>query len=60
MDQGTLQGIGTILTMIAFLGVCWWAYSGRKKKDFDEAAQLPFVDDIKSSQGEDNSQDEDK
>ncbi|MBG58152.1 MAG: cbb3-type cytochrome c oxidase subunit 3 [Porticoccus sp.] len=53
MDQGTLQGIGTILTMIAFLGVCWWAYSGRKKKDFDEAAQLPFVDDTKSSQDED-------
>lgn len=53
MDQGILQGIGTILTMIAFLGVCWWAYSGRKKKDFDEAAQLPFVDDTKSSQDED-------
>lgn len=53
MDQGTLQGIGTILTMIAFLGVCWWAYSGRKKKDFDEAAQLPFIDDIKSSRDED-------
>ncbi|MDP1519564.1 cbb3-type cytochrome oxidase subunit 3 [Porticoccus litoralis] len=44
MDQGTLQGIGTILTMIAFLGICWWAYSGRKKKDFDEASQLPFAD----------------
>lgn len=45
MDQGTLQGIATILAMVAFLGVCWWAYSGHKKKDFDEAAQLPFVDD---------------
>ncbi len=44
MDQGTLQGIGTILTMIAFLGICWWAYSGSKKKDFDEASQLPFAD----------------
>lgn len=44
MDQGTLQGIGTVLTMIAFLGICWWAYSGRKKKDFDEASQLPFAD----------------
>ena len=44
MDQGTLQGIGTILTMIAFLGVCWWAFSSRKKKDFDEASQLPFAD----------------
>ncbi len=42
MDQGTLQGVGTILAMIAFFGVCWWAYSGHKKKDFDEASKLPF------------------
>lgn len=42
MDQGTLQGIGTILAMIAFIGVCWWAFSKRKKKDFDEASKLPF------------------
>lgn len=59
MDQGILQGIGTILTMIAFLGVCWWAYSSRKKKDFDEAAQLPFVDDTKVDDTK-SSQDEDK
>ncbi|MDO7654052.1 MAG: cbb3-type cytochrome c oxidase subunit 3, partial [Porticoccus sp.] len=44
MDQGTLQGIGTILALVAFLGVCWWAFSSRKKKDFEEAAQLPFSD----------------
>lgn len=44
MDQGTLQGIGTILTMIAFLGICWWAFSSRKQKDFDEASKLPFSD----------------
>ncbi len=44
MDQGTLQGIGTVLTMIAFLGVCWWAYSARNKKGFEEASKLPFAD----------------
>ena len=53
MDEGTLQGIGTILTMIAFLGVCWWAFSDGKKKDFDEAAQLPFADEKTSSQNKD-------
>lgn len=42
MDQGTLQGIGTILVMLAFFGICWWAYSGHKKQDFEEAAQLVF------------------
>lgn len=49
MDQGTLQGIGTILAMISFLGICWWAFSSHKKKDFEEAAQLPFSDEQESS-----------
>ena len=44
MDMGTLQGIATILVMIAFFGVCWWAYSPKRKKKFEEAANLPFAD----------------
>lgn len=53
MDQGTMQGIGTILAMIAFLGVCWWAFSKHKKKDFDEASHLPFDDDELTSSDRD-------
>jgi cytochrome c oxidase cbb3-type subunit 4 len=45
MDQGTIEGIGTILAMIAFLGVCWWAFSKHKKKDFEDASRLPFDED---------------
>jgi len=30
--------------MAAFLGVCWWAYRGDKKADFEQAANLPFAD----------------
>jgi cytochrome c oxidase cbb3-type subunit 4 len=45
MDINTLRGLSTILVMIVFLGICWWAYDGQKKKDFDEAANLPFDDD---------------
>lgn len=45
MDSGTLQGLGTVLAMVAFLAVCWWAFSKGKKKDFEEASQLPFADD---------------
>lgn len=44
MDINTLRGISTLLVMIAFLGVCAWAYSRRRKPEFDEAAQLPFAD----------------
>ena len=45
MDSGTWQGIGTLLAMAAFLGICWWAFSKHKRKDFEEAAQLPFAED---------------
>jgi cytochrome c oxidase cbb3-type subunit 4 len=47
MDINTLRGISTVLLMIAFIGVCFWAYSSKRKADFDEAANLPFADDEK-------------
>lgn len=48
MDINTLRGIATILVMLAFLGIVLWAYSSYKKKDFDEASQLPFADETKN------------
>ncbi len=45
MDTGTLQGIGTLLAITAFTGVCIWAWSDKRKADFEEAANLPFADD---------------
>ncbi|MBF8221781.1 cbb3-type cytochrome oxidase subunit 3 [Halomonas sp. 328] len=45
MDMGTFRGITTLLILIAFIGIVAWAYSKRRKKDFDEAANLPFADD---------------
>lgn len=34
----------TVLSFIAFLGIVFWAYSGRQKERFNEAANLPFAD----------------
>ena len=45
MDINTLRGIATVLAFAAFIGVCWWAFSARRKQSFDEAANLPFADD---------------
>ncbi|WP_252179284.1 cbb3-type cytochrome c oxidase subunit 3 [Endozoicomonas sp. 4G] len=45
MDINDLRGLSTVFAMIAFLGVCFWAYSGRNKQQFNEAASLPFADD---------------
>ena len=39
------QSIWTIVVMITFLGIVVWAYSGKRKSAFDEAARLPFEDD---------------
>ncbi len=44
MDANDVRGITTLLVMIAFIGVCIWAYSSKRKSRFDEAAQLPFSD----------------
>ena len=53
MDQGTWEGIGTLLAMLAFIAVTVWAYSGRNKARFDEAAMLPFADDLPAAQQRD-------
>ncbi|MCY1306073.1 hypothetical protein D9M68_562560 [compost metagenome] len=45
MDIGSIRGIGTIIVFIAFIGLALWAFSSRRKKDFDEATLLPFADD---------------
>lgn len=44
MDINTMRGIATVLAFAAFIGVCLWAYSSRRKPRFDEAANLPFAD----------------
>jgi cytochrome c oxidase cbb3-type subunit IV len=45
VDLSDLRTIVTMLSFIAFLGVVMWAYDGKQKARFDDAANLPFVDD---------------
>ena len=44
MDINDLRGLSTALLLFAFIGLCFWAYSSKRKKAFDEAANLPFAD----------------
>jgi cytochrome c oxidase cbb3-type subunit 4 len=44
MDINDLRGIATIFTTVAFLAVVVWAYSGKRKSQFDDAANAPFAD----------------
>jgi cytochrome c oxidase cbb3-type subunit 4 len=51
VDVGTVRGLVTLALMLAFVGLVIWAYSSRRKKDFDEAARLPFDEDPAQNKG---------
>ncbi len=45
MNAGVWSGVVTAILMLAFLGGVSWAWSSRRKSEFDQAAQLPLDDD---------------
>ncbi|WP_137896032.1 cbb3-type cytochrome c oxidase subunit 3 [Ramlibacter sp. 2FC] len=45
MDINTLRSAVTVAALIAFLGICVWAWSRRNQAGFEEAARLPFGQD---------------
>ena len=44
MNIGVVHGIYTIVFMSAFIALGVWVYMPRNKKQFDDAASLPFND----------------
>lgn len=52
MDINTVRSIITVVALLAFLGIVFWAYSGKRKSRFDAAACLPFDEDENPSSGE--------
>ncbi|MCC5809446.1 MAG: cbb3-type cytochrome c oxidase subunit 3 [Ectothiorhodospiraceae bacterium] len=49
MDINTFYGLITLVLLVLFLGIVIWAYSGKRKKSFDEAAQLPLEENREES-----------
>ncbi len=45
MDINSIRSLITVLSLAAFLGIVFWAWSAKRKAAFDEAALLPFDDD---------------
>lgn len=45
MDMNTFRGLETAALLVLFIGLVIWAYSSKRKKDFDEAANLPLTED---------------
>lgn len=42
IDEGIVRGSITIVTLAAFLGICWWAYRPRSRARFEADALLVF------------------
>ena len=42
MDITLLRIAATVASFVTFLGIVWWAYAGRNRERFHEAAHLPF------------------
>ena len=46
MDINDLRSIMTVVSLLTFLGIVWWAFGMKGNKErFEEAANLPFADD---------------
>ncbi len=46
MDVNLMRSIWTAVLFAVFIGIVWWAWSGRRKADFEAAARLPLDDDL--------------
>lgn len=45
MDAGTWRGLFTLAMLLLFVGICAWAWSSRRKADFEAASRLPLEQD---------------
>jgi cytochrome c oxidase cbb3-type subunit 4 len=45
MDINDLRGILTAVMLFSFVGLTLWAWSSRRKADFDASAALPLEED---------------
>ena len=49
MDLNLLRSLSTVLMLLVFLAIVAWAWSKHRRSEFDEAAQLPLVDEVSGS-----------
>ena len=51
MDAGIWRGLFTLLMLVLFIGIVIWAWSGKRKADFDAASRLPLEPDPAERRG---------
>ena len=42
MDMNDVRAIYTVVLFVVFIGIVLWAWSSHRRRDFDEAANLPL------------------
>ena len=42
VDFGFLSGVVTVVWFVTFIGLCLWAWSGRRQGVYAEAARMPL------------------
>ena len=50
MDLNDIRAWHTLLLLLIFIALWIWAWSKKRKKPFNEAANLPFADDKQDRQ----------
>ena len=45
MNTTLVQIVWTVIAFVFFVGIVIWAWSGRRKEDFDKAARMALDDD---------------
>jgi cytochrome c oxidase cbb3-type subunit IV len=51
MDLNDIRILWTVVSFFVFLAIVAWAYSAGARRGFDEAAQLPLLDDGRPGAG---------
>lgn len=51
MDINDLRAATTLFSFLLFLGIVWWAYRKGSKAFYEEAANLPFADEVEVDAG---------
>jgi cytochrome c oxidase cbb3-type subunit 4 len=45
MNYSDMSSVMTVVMMAVFIGIVLWAWSGKRREDFDAAARVPLDDD---------------
>ena len=45
MEHDLIWAIWTVVVLVIFVAIFIWAWSGKRKKEFEEAANIPFDED---------------